>query len=287
VAADASHARRIAALIHEATGQSPVLVLHTDSSASTKLARFRNSTAPWIVAVNMVSEGVDIPRLRVGVYATAAKTPLVFRQIVGRFVRTIPSQPPHPSWLYLPAEPTLRAHAAHIESELRHALPSRSEAELEDRPDRLPPREPSPEEQFVPLSAEFAAQMTLFGAPSPAVTRGPGGALASAALDPDPVPQPPPHIPAPHAEPPAAAPAFERRAQLRRQRTSLVADLHRHTSTTHRDINAWLNRSLGLTRVDEATIPQLERSIELLQRELSHKPSRPPASSIPAIQSSP
>ena len=31
---------------------------------------------PWIVAVNMVSEGVDIPRLRVGVYATAAKTPL-------------------------------------------------------------------------------------------------------------------------------------------------------------------------------------------------------------------
>ena len=37
----------------------------------------------------MVSEGVDIPRLRVGVYATAAKTPLIFRQIVGRFVRTL------------------------------------------------------------------------------------------------------------------------------------------------------------------------------------------------------
>ena len=40
--------------------------------------------------MNMVSEGVDIPRLRVGVYATAAKTPLIFRQIVGRFVRTLP-----------------------------------------------------------------------------------------------------------------------------------------------------------------------------------------------------
>src|SRR3712207_6883357 len=49
---------------------------------------FRRGTDPWIVAVNMVSEGVDIPRLRVGVYATVAKTPLIFRQIVGRFVRS-------------------------------------------------------------------------------------------------------------------------------------------------------------------------------------------------------
>ena len=60
----------------------------------------------------MVSEGVDIPRLRVGVYATAAKTPLVFRQIVGRFVRTLPGRPIEPSWLYVPADPVLRDHAA-------------------------------------------------------------------------------------------------------------------------------------------------------------------------------
>ena len=60
----------------------------------------------------MVSEGVDIPRLRVGVYATAAKTPLIFRQIVGRFVRTIPDRAPEPSWLYIPADPILRDHAA-------------------------------------------------------------------------------------------------------------------------------------------------------------------------------
>ncbi len=72
----------------------------------------------------MVSEGVDIPRLRVGVYATAAKTPLVFRQIVGRFVRTIPGRPVEPSWLYVPADPVLRDHAATIETELR-AAPSR------------------------------------------------------------------------------------------------------------------------------------------------------------------
>ena len=109
VAADATHARRIAKLLTEATGRAPVVVLHTEARASQKLAAFRDSRDPWIVAVNMVSEGVDIPRLRVGVYATAAKTPLIFRQIVGRFVRTLPGRPPEPSWLYLPAEPVLCA----------------------------------------------------------------------------------------------------------------------------------------------------------------------------------
>ena len=71
----------------------------------------------------MVSEGVDIPRLRVGVYATAAKTPLIFRQIVGRFVRTIPGRPAgEHSWVYLPGDPVLRVHAGEVETELRHVL---------------------------------------------------------------------------------------------------------------------------------------------------------------------
>ena len=40
-----------------------------------------------MVAVRMVSEGVDVPRLAVGVYATTTTTPLFFAQAVGRFVR--------------------------------------------------------------------------------------------------------------------------------------------------------------------------------------------------------
>src|SRR6185312_6338586 len=112
VAADATHARAIAKLIRETTGRPPVVVLHTDSGAARKLAQFRGSTEPWIVAVNMVSEGVDIPRLRVGVYATAAKTPLIFRQIIGRFVRTVQGRPAgEHSWVYLPGDPVLRVHA--------------------------------------------------------------------------------------------------------------------------------------------------------------------------------
>ena len=106
VAADGEHARAVARVLRETTGHKPTVVLHTEARAAEKLQAFTRSTDRWLVAVNMVSEGVDIPRLRVGVYATAAKTPLVFRQIVGRFVRTLPGRPLDRSWLFLPADPS-------------------------------------------------------------------------------------------------------------------------------------------------------------------------------------
>jgi len=261
VAADATHARQIAKLLHQATGKAPVVVLHTDTNAATKLTDFRESRDPWIVAVNMVSEGVDIPRLRVGVYATAAKTPLLFRQIVGRFVRTTPGMAPEPSWVYLPADQLLRGHASEVEGELRAALHCEpADGEL-DEPSERRATEPSPTSEFVPLSAEFAAQMTLFGAPGAA--------------------QPPPPPPSPPQPEPARAPvaAFERRAELRRERTRLVGDLHRRDGLGHRDINAWLNRATGVTRVEEATIKQLEHSVGLLAKELK-RDRRTPAQAI-------
>ena len=120
----------------------------------------------------MVSEGVDIPRLRVGVYATAAKTPLIFRQIVGRFVRTIPGRPVDMSWLYLPADPVLRGHAADVERELRHVLtpPRDDDRSALDEPRRARETERGEEPAFVPVAADVAPQLALFGAPGP----GPG-----------------------------------------------------------------------------------------------------------------
>jgi superfamily II DNA or RNA helicase len=261
VAADAGHARQIAKLLHEATGRAPVVVLHTDGQAARKLADFRASTAPWVVAVNMVSEGVDIPRLRVGVYATAAKTPLLFRQIVGRFVRTTPGMAPEPSWLYLPADQVLRDHASEVESELHSALRRDDlEGEFDEPPERRA-SEPSPSSEFVPLSAEFAAQMTLFGAPSAAHPPSPGAPM----LVPEPVPVP--------------VAAFEQRTELRRERTRLVGELHRRDGLGHREINAWLNRKVGVTRVEEATIKQLEQSIRALAKELD-RGGRPSARAV-------
>jgi superfamily II DNA or RNA helicase len=236
VAADATHARKIAKLLGDA-----------------KLAAFRESREPWIVAVNMVSEGVDIPRLRVGVYATAAKTPMIFRQIVGRFVRTIPGRPPEPSWVYLPAEPVLREHAAQVESELRHALHEREQEEGLDEPRERRASEPSPALEFVPLSAEVAPQMTLFG-PAPVAPKAKTATLA-------------PPEPAPVA-------AFERRTQLREERRRLVADLAVRSRSSHREINAWINREVGVTRVESASIEQLQRSIDKLVSALTRQSRR-------------
>jgi hypothetical protein len=262
VAADAAHARQLAKLLREVTGRAPVVVLHTDADAARKLADFRASRERWIVAVNMVSEGVDIPRLRVGVYASAAKTALIFRQIVGRFVRTSPQLRAEPSWLYLPAEQTLRTHASEIESELRHALRSTEPPpDWEERAER-PESERTPGAEFVPLNAEFAAQMTLFGTPQRAASPLPHdpasldiGSAGSTSVRP--------------ALAPVEVPAFERHADLRRERSRLVAELHRRDGRSHREINSWFNRAVGLERVDEATIAQLERSIETLVRELT------------------
>jgi len=257
IAADSGHARRIAALLREATGKAPVVVLHQESRAAAKLAAFTHSRDPWIVAVNMVSEGVDIPRLRVGVYATAAKTALVFRQIVGRFVRTIRGRDPDPSWLYIPADPILRDHAASVEHELRYALRPAREDELEfDRPERAH-TEPAEALDFVPLSADVAPQLTLFGPPA--------GAHAAARPSP-----PPPLAELPVPEPSrSGTPAFERRALLRSERHRLVSELTRRERTSQREVNAWLNRKLGIASVDQASLEDLERSVELLVGKLS------------------
>jgi hypothetical protein len=280
VAADSGEARKIAKLLREVTGTAPLVVLHTEANAARKLAQFTESRDPWLVAVNMVSEGVDIPRLRVGVYATAAKTPLLFRQIVGRFVRTIPGREPEPSWLYLPADPVLRDHAAAVETELRHVLRVRAPGDDEafDEPRERRGTERSEAVEFVPLAADVIPQMSLFG-PPPGTG---GGALAPA--PPRPAPVFPGALPGPVAaaadgsgdvaESPPGMAAFERRALLRDKRHTLVGELRRRDGRAPREINAWLNRAVGVTRVEDATLEQLERSCALLLDELTGTSSR-------------
>jgi superfamily II DNA or RNA helicase len=266
IAADSEHARRIAKLLREATGRVPLVVLHAEPRAAAKLAAFTHSTDRWIVAVNMVSEGVDIPRLRVGVYATAAKTPLIFRQIVGRFVRTLPGRPAQPSWLYVPADPVLRDHAATIEQELRRSMrrgqPEEGfdEAALERAQRRE--TEPGAGPEFVPLSADVAPQMTLFGGPAPAPPTPAAARWPSAAETTAPGESSPPTGP-------REVPAFERRAMLRDERHRLVSEIRRRDGTSHREINAWLNRKLGIASVEQATLSELERSVQLLVGKLS------------------
>lgn len=92
VARDKLHAQQVASLLKEVTGHSaPVVVSGEDggdtNDAQSVINKFRTGTQPWIVAVKMIAEGVDIPRLMVGVYATNVTTNMFFTQVVGRFVR--------------------------------------------------------------------------------------------------------------------------------------------------------------------------------------------------------
>ena len=73
----------------------------------------------------MVSEGVDIPRLSVGVYATSTSTPLFFAQAVGRFVRG--RRRGETASIFLPSVPSLLEHAAALEAERDHVLGRRAD----------------------------------------------------------------------------------------------------------------------------------------------------------------
>jgi superfamily II DNA or RNA helicase len=95
-------------------------VLSDEKGASRRIAAFSESDDRWLVAVRMVSEGVDIPRLAVGVYATTTATPLFFAQAVGRFVRA--RRRGETASVFLPSVPNLLGFASEMEVERDHVL---------------------------------------------------------------------------------------------------------------------------------------------------------------------
>ncbi len=120
IATNQTTARAYARLLHDLTGSKPCVVLSDDAKATTRIETFASSDERWMVAVRMVSEGVDVPRLAVGVYATATSTPLFFAQAVGRFVRS--RRRGEVATVFLPTVPVLLAHAATIEKQRDHVL---------------------------------------------------------------------------------------------------------------------------------------------------------------------
>jgi superfamily II DNA or RNA helicase len=120
IASDHETARAYAKMIRNVTGAGATVVLSDDPGASRKIKQFGESEDRWLVAVRMVSEGVDIPRLAVGVYATSTSTPLFFAQAVGRFVRA--RKRGETASVFLPSVPTLMSHASEMETERDHVL---------------------------------------------------------------------------------------------------------------------------------------------------------------------
>lgn len=120
IAADQESARAYAELLQHIVGEKPLLVLSDDPNAGKNIKKFGDGKQRWLVAVRMVSEGVDIPRLSVGVFATNTSTPLFFAQAVGRFVRA--RRPGESATVFLPSVPVLLAHAGEMELQRDHVL---------------------------------------------------------------------------------------------------------------------------------------------------------------------
>ncbi len=264
IASDQEHARAIAARLGSVSGEQPELVMSDEPGASQRIADFASSDRRWLVSVLMVSEGVDIPRLRVGVYATAARTELFFRQVVGRFIRTTPKPRRQMSYLLMPADPRLKALAREIELERRHALDLLPDAEEEEETDDARPERGEPGERFAALSSgdaeldeaimsETALQLFPTDDPKPAVKK------TAAPVRPKATPE---------DREPERESAYATRERLRSERSRLVGDVARRTGKSHREVQARINRATQTRSVTSATIEQLERGNAMLRREL-------------------
>ena len=273
VATDQDHARSIADLMRNRLGITPTIATSDDPTASERIARFATSDQPWIIAVRMVSEGVDIPRLAIGVYATTTTTELFFRQAVGRLVRWTRGAGRQKAYLFIPDDPRLRTWAFQIADARRHSLRKRAE-DAGDALDGEFPDDPTALDSQVHPDDQGAEQLSLFAALSATIADGPHpvssvfddqfdevGDLADdeeeMALD--------EHLLLPLGDliPPSADFPIRSRAEIkeeiRMRNADAARELVRFTVLTHAQVNAELNKRIGLRRITEATLQQLER----------------------------
>lgn len=280
IATDHKSAKLYAELLEAITGRPPVVVLSDDPTASDKIAAFEDSDDRWLVAVRMVSEGVDLPRLSVGVYATSVQTPLFFAQAVGRFVRA--RRPGETASVFLPSVPALLALAAEMEAERDHALDgpakeqfladellaaaNRTEQDGEDEPG------------FVALQASAHLDRVIYDGGE----YGTGAAVGSddeldflglpGLLAPEQVTvllqqhqakqiRQAPAVPAPERD----RSAFEVLSGLRKELNGLVGAWHHRTSKPHGTIHAELRTACGGPPSAQATASQLQDRIETIR----------------------
>jgi superfamily II DNA or RNA helicase len=271
IATDQEHARGIAAIIRDRLRTRAVVATSDDPAASEKILGFSGSSEPWLVAVRMVSEGVDIPRLRVGVFATTTTTELFFRQAVGRLVRWQAGVGRQAAYLFIPDDHRLRTMAAAIAEDRRHSLVRRERAEEVDgdvRGDGVAPGESvqgSPPEEQLSFFSVISAVATDATLPVDDAFEPPESDEEDPALLLE-LPPPPPLRSGALSHPSSASGSpvqsrTEVKAALREQNAAIVRALVAQTGWTHARVNGELNRLVGLTRVTEATVAQLEQRL--------------------------
>jgi superfamily II DNA or RNA helicase len=286
IASDHEAAKAYAKSLARITGREPALVLSDDPKASGRIAEFADTAGErWMVAVRMVSEGVDIPRLAVGVYATSASTPLYFAQAIGRFVRA--RRPGETASVFLPSVPALLELASQMEAERNHVLgkPHREKDGWDDdllaEANRVDDEPGEEEKAFVSLGASAELDQVIYDGSS-------FGTAAFAGSDEEQEYLGLPGLLEPdqvrallrqrqerqlsdrskrRTEEPAARPASvaERLATLRKELNTLVTMYHHRTGKPHGAIHNELRRTCGGPPVAMATAEQLEQRIATLR----------------------
>lgn len=288
IASDQDSARAYARLLEEITGEMPTVVLSDEAGASARIAEFDASMSPWLVAVRMVSEGVDIPRLAVGVYATTVATPLFFAQAIGRFVRA--RRRGETASIFLPSAAGLLKLASDLEVERDHVVG----------------RAVKDEDDLFAAEAEMLARAQAGEGASDELQQGTYEALASDAdfdrlvfdggeyqrsvpsdlddddldflgipglLEPDQVAEllkakrttGAPAAAAARREQTAADVEHARRSELRRELNGLVGAWHHRTGQPHGVTHAQLRSASGGPAAAQATSSQLQERIDLLR----------------------
>jgi superfamily II DNA or RNA helicase len=290
IATDQESARAYAKILERISGEMPTLVLSDDPKASGRIKEFSETNERWIVAVRMVSEGVDVPRLAVGVYATSASTPLFFAQAIGRYVRA--RKKGETASVFLPSVPVLLELASELEAQRDHVLgkPHREKEGWEDellaQANRTEDEPGEEEKAFTSLGASAELDQVIYDGNSF------GTAVFSGSdeeqeylglpglLEPDQVRallrkrqeeqiadekrrKPAKEEPAaPQARPQSVS---ERLAALRKELNALVGMYHHRTKKPHGAIHNELRRVCGGPVTAMATVEQLEERIVTLR----------------------
>ncbi|MGE2729357.1 DEAD/DEAH box helicase [Mycolicibacterium vaccae] len=288
IATDQTAARAYAKLLLKITGEEPTVVLSDDKGASDRISQYSAATSKWLVAVRMVSEGVDVPRLAVGVYATSASTPLFFAQAIGRFVRS--RRPGETASIFLPSVPNLLLLASEMEAQRNHVLGKPHREPMEDPLDaelreqkRDEPGEEENKIEYLGADAELDQVIfdgSSFGTATPAGSDeeadylGIPGLLDADSMR-DLLRRRQEEQLNKRTEAGAAAVPRTTHGQLRELRTelnTLVSLAHHRTGRPHGWIHNELRRRCGGPPVAAATREQLQARIEairVLQRELT------------------
>lgn len=121
IANDQWSAGELAKMLYDNTGKKAVVVTSDEPKAHETLERFKDSNDPWIISVKMVSEGVDIRRLRVMLYLAMVTEELFFIQCMGRIVRMM-SEYPGLSYFLMPRDNRFLAIAQKVQEEVNTCI---------------------------------------------------------------------------------------------------------------------------------------------------------------------